>query len=441
LDDEIRQKIIEMLDYGYRSAKFRLALIKEGGFWKILVSRVILDISEPEENKTLFQEENFALEDISVSIDEFKKFINYLGNVHIGNISPEGKAIISKELQFPIGNYYICFVGNFPGSDVSFQSRQYATSHHGLDKPFFIVNYYIHQSISVRSRPRLNLTRAELPFRNATELINHFWGSRFDEGSMEHSCNMYFPTFEASIANFKLNGNNLKLKFDFDSKLTNIGNLSVGIIAEHESDIYRKIHTLDNTYLDVDLGFTPTSVSVFLNNKGKRIDDYNHYDYKPIRVTRTKRRQSRADLITGVADDDYENVPRLFQEELISKLPVQMQSLIIEAENAFHEDLYRATLVLFRSVIEEGVTLLLKQIGKEKELYNDKFEIGLEKKIKLLTQYMPSFEQVRSELNQVKWFGDKATHEAQMPFNEHDIAIKLEPELRLIFTKMAEEMS
>jgi len=441
MDDEINQEIMKLLDGGYRSAKFRLALIKEGEFWKILVSRVILDISEPEESKTLFQEENFALEDISVSIDEFKKFIDYLGTVHIGDISREGKAVIKKELQFPIGNYNICFVGNFPGRESSFQSRQYATMHHGLDKPFFLVNYYIHQSVSVRSRLRLDLTGAELPFESVAELINHFWGSRFEESSMDHSCNMYFPTFEASIVDFKLKGNNLNLKFDFDSNLTNIGNLSVGIIAKHESDTYRKTHALENTSLDVDLGFTPTSVTVYLSNKGKRVDDYNYYNYKPIRVARTSRRQSRADLIAGVSDEDYENDSGLFQEELISKLPEQMQSLIIEAENAFKEDLYRATLVLFRSVIEEGVTLLLKQIGKEKELYNDKFEIGLEKKIKLLTQYIPSFEQVRNELNHVKWFGDKATHEALMPFNEHDIAIKLEPELRLIFTKMAEEIS
>jgi len=40
----------------------------------------------------------------------------------------------------------------------------------------------------------------------------------------------------------------------------------------------------------------------------------------------------------------------------------------------------------------------------------------------------------------IKWFGDKAVHEANMPINEQDIVNILEPKIRLILAKFAEEI-
>ena len=115
MEEEIRNQIKEKIEgYEYKSAKFRLALVKEDPFWKILIANIILDISEPKENKTLLKEENFSLEEIYLSIEKFKKFLDYLAHVYIGDVSPAGKATINKETQFSIGNYDLCFVGNFP---------------------------------------------------------------------------------------------------------------------------------------------------------------------------------------------------------------------------------------------------------------------------------------------------------------------------------------
>lgn len=437
--EEIRNQIKKRIDdYGYSSAKFRLALVKEDSFWKILIAHIILDISEPKENQTLLKEEIFSLEDIYISIEEFKKFIDYLGNVYIGDISRDGNATITKELQFTMGNYNLCFVGNFPSKELYFQGRQRAFAHYGLDKPFYRADYYVHQSVSVKSHPKLDLTGAEIPLRNVSEAVNHFWGTHYDESSLRYYCNIYMPIFEASISYFNLNGEKLHLKFDVDPTLANLDDLSVGIIAEKKPDDYRKTHSLEENKLDVDLGFSPDSVDIYLNHKGKRIDEYNFYDYKPVTVSPSIRRQVRDDL--GLVDN-YEEEETLLQPDLISNLPNQVQSLLIEAEEAFKVGLFRTTVILFRSAIEEGVTLLLKQIGKEKEMYGGKnFEAGLGDKIKMITEYMPSLKQVKNELNHVKWFGDKASHEAQMPFNEQDISKILEPELRLILTKFVEEI-
>ena len=71
---------------------------------------------------------------------------------------------------------------------------------------------------------------------------------------------------------------------------------------------------------------------------------------------------------------------------------------------------------------------MVKQIGKGKELQNNKMEIGLDRKINLISEYMSTFRQVKGELKDVKWFGDKSVHEANMPINEQDILNNLEPD-------------
>lgn len=437
MEQEIRNQIKEKIEgYGYKSAKFRLALVKEDPFWKILIANIILDISEPKENKTLLKEENFSLEEIYLSIEKFKKFLDYLAHVYIGDVSPAGKATINKETQFSIGNYDLCFVGNFPSTELHYLGRQYAKQHHGLDRPFYLADYYIHQSVSPKSHPKLDLTGAEIPLRNASEAVNHFWGIHYDESALRYQCGIYMPLFEANISNFNLTGNKLQLKFETESR-TNLDDLSVGIIAENKTDDYRKKHVLKGNKLDVDFDFNPNSVNVYLYYKGKKFDEYNFYDYEPVSVSPSIRRQVRDDL--GLVDN-YEGEKTLLQYELVSKLPEQVQSILIEAEEAFKAGLFRATVILFRSTIEEGITLMLKQIEKEKEIYDEKFEVGLGKKIKLITEYVPSIRQVKSELTDVKWFGDKASHEARMTINEDDIVKNLEPKLRLILAKFVEEI-
>lgn len=431
-------KIIE--NHDYRSAKFRLVLIKESGFWKILIARIIMDISKPKENLTLLEEENFAIEDIFITIDKFKKFLDYLDDVYIGKISPEGKVEIKEELLFDLGKYKLCFVGNYPGNNISFQSRHDGRRHYGIDAPFYVADYAIHQSVAGRSYPNLDLTSADIPLRNASEAINHFWGTNFEQHNISNSCLICMPIFEASINSAIFKETKMELKIDLDETRANLNDLSASIIAERkEHDDFRKKLGFNEKKLIVDFGFIPERVSVFLNHKSKKLDELNHYDYKPIQIPRSTRPvQYRNDFSLDVSDRDNEK--KLLDQDQISKLPIQIQSLLYEAQNAFVEELYRASAILFRSALEEGITLLLKQIGKESEIYDDKFEVGLGKKIKLISEYVPSFNQVKNEMNDVKWFGDKATHEANMPINEQDISHNLEPKLRSILAKFVEEI-
>lgn len=437
----MKNSIIKIIEtHNYQSAKFRLVLIKELEIWKILTSQAILDISKPKENVTLMEEENFVIADIFVTIENFRKFLDYLDNVYIGKISPEGKAEIKDELLFDLGKYKLCFVGNYPGKDISFHSRDEGRKHYGMDAPFYVADYAIHQSIAGKSYPNLDLTGADIPLRNASEAINYFWKTNYDQNNISNYCNIYMPIFEASINSVIFKETKMELTIDLDETRVKLNDLSLSVIAEKkEHNDFRKKFDLKEKTLTANFSFIPERVSVFLNHKSKKLDELNHYDYKPISLPQTtKRIQYRNDFTLDVNNTHDEQ--QLLDQDLVTKLPHQIQSLLFEAENAFTEGFHRSSAVLFRSAIEEGLTIILRRIGKESEMYENKFEIGLAKKIKLITEYVPSLNQIRNELEDVKWFGDKASHEANMPFNRQDITTRLEPKLRLILVKFVEEI-
>lgn len=428
----------KIADYDYHSAKFRLALVKDGGFWKILIGRIILYIVEPKENKTWIKQNDFVLVDISVSIRKFEEFLTYLDKVNIEKVSSSGNVEINDELQYSLGGYELCFVGNFPSRQLTFYNRKTSKSAHGVDLPMYLADYMVHQSVAARKRPNLDLIETDLPFSSLSDVLNHYWGTNFEEHNIASYCHIFLPTFEASIADVLVENKKAKVAVSLDEKRIKLSDLSLGIIAQNQSQVFRDKKDLKTKNLDFDFRFEPTSIQVYLYLKGKKIDQFNHYDYTPIQVNRpSRRRQNRTDLYP--AFEGYQEGPSLFESDLVSKLPEQIQSLLQEAEEAFQTGLFRATIILFRSAVEEGVTLILKQISKTSELYENKHEVGLGKKINLLIEYVPSFNQVKSELNDLKWFGDKATHEASMPVNASDITNNLEPKFRIILSKFSEE--
>jgi len=384
--------------------------------------------------------------------------MEYLGHVYIGDISPAGNVTISKELQFTIGKYDLCFVGNFPGNTIDFFGREVGKDHHGIHKPIYTTWYAIHQSVGVKKYPKLDLTGAEIPLRDVTEAINYFWGTNYEPHSLSHSCTIYMPIFEASISSFRIDDYEneplshspcyILLEFDIDPKRTKIEDLSCGIIAEKrsnsfrdqsKSDSFRHQFGIQDNLLSVDLEFVPDSVSVYLNHKGKRIDEYDYYNSQLDSPTFLDTIQPKINSSSLIKDDKSQD--SLLDLELVSKLPSHIQSLLFEAEEAYKHRLYRTTAILFRCVLEESVTLLFKKVGKYDTLFNDKnFEMSLVKKIQIISDYLPHLSRVKKELESLKWFGDTAAHETKMRIREKDIS-EIEPKLRRFLTKLVEDLS
>lgn len=436
MEETVRLQIIEKAkNYGYKSAKIQLALVKDINIWKIVMGKIFLDICNPKENHTHLKEENFALEDIWITFDYFEKFMNYLGRVYSGDVFKDGKTEITDELLFKFGDYKLCFVGNFPSKELRFQSSQDGKNHYGVDYSFYYQDYAINSSVAAERYPELDLTGAEIPLKSMFEALNYFWGTRYEEHtSLSHYCSIYLPIFEAKIESFEIRDKEVSIKITANEDRTKLEELSIGFIAKDTSGKdYRKKYVLQKNVLDVKLEFNPNQIYAYLYLKKKKIDECDYYNYQQPRVVLTNR------TIDPSFIGRKEIEIRLLDENILGNLPPQIQSLLLDSETAFNSGLYRAAAIMFRSAIEEGITLLLKQIGKEDELQNNKMEIGLDKKINLICEYMPTFKQAKGEFKDVKWFGDKSVHEANMPINEHDIIDNLEPKIRLILAKFVEE--
>jgi hypothetical protein len=95
---QITEKATKM---GYKSVTCRLALIQENEDWKIFNARFVFDIVNPTGQQTIFKKKNFALEDFSLSVEDFYKFLNYLKRVYVGNIKFQGQSFeITEDLLF-----------------------------------------------------------------------------------------------------------------------------------------------------------------------------------------------------------------------------------------------------------------------------------------------------------------------------------------------------
>ena len=450
-EEAIRNLIKERIDkYGYNSANFRLALMKEGELWKIIIAKIVLDISNPQGQKTLLNENNFALEDISVSLEEFRQFLDYLKAVYVGNIKFQGSSVnITTDILFKIGSYKLCFVGNFPSRELYFFGRQVSKEYHGIDRPIYQADYAIHDSVTAKAYHKLDLTGHEVPLRNVTEALNYYWGTHYEQHSMYTGSSIYMPIFDASIASCNLEGTCFKLEFDINTSRTKTSELSLAVIAQGKDSEYRKRHELSNSKLEIDLGFKPNYASIFLNKDKVRIDEFNYHSHSlqtPVRIPQVfTRSRSQVREAVGEVEDDTETKTQaekepkpLFDQDVITNLPKQIQTLLIEAQNAFNNELYRSVVILLRSILEEGITLVIKQSGKEQHLYEGDFEAGLQKKIRILLDSVPLFRQNKVELDTIKWFGDKATHESTYPIRKSDITDNIEPKFRLFLVKLIE---
>lgn len=447
--EKIKQKIASM---SYNSANFQFGLIKENEEWKIAIGRIVLDIDQPQGHKTLIELESLRLEDFSVSIKEFEEFLEFLGKSNIGNIQFIDSTPQLTELNYyTLGNYRLCIIGNFPTDELYFLTRQMGRDYHGIDKPTYHLPYAVNTSVMAKSFARIDLTGYAIPFRTMAEAINHFWGTKYDLYQLQsNGFNLYFPIYSASITRCKVKDTQVKLELDIATNLVKPDQLSIGIIAQNQNQTFRdRYKVLDKTF-EIKLELIPEDIHFYLIKDTEKLDEYYWQSQEKQKRTSdiiagiSSEKGSRTSLRKGVQTTTFEGEPEeesvnLFAQNLIEKLPEHLQILLTEAENAYNNDLYRATCILLRTALEEAITLILKQTGNEKEIYNDRnYEVGLQKKIDRLVGAVPTYGQMKKELENIKWFGDNATHEAIMPFYKKDIVTTLEPQFRKFLAKMIE---
>jgi len=271
----IREKINEL---DYKSVNARFVLVKDYR-WKVLICRFIFDIDDPHKHNTLLKKENFAIEDFSLSLEEFQKFLNYLKTVDIGSgVKIDSDSDITENMLFRLGNYKLCLAGNFPSRELEFYGRQIMLLHHGIQKPGYFTSYYIDSKIGAQLPRNLDLADCEIPFRDGVEAINHFWKTNFEHHQLNsRNCQFYMPTYSASLEKVSLDNTKFKIKFDIGSN-TKKEDLSLSVIAKAQGNHrYNKKHNISSEKMEVDIRFTPNDASLYLVKKKKTIDEFNYY--------------------------------------------------------------------------------------------------------------------------------------------------------------------
>ena len=232
----------------------------------------------------------------------------------------------------------------------------------------------MHSSVAANRYPELDLTNSEIPFDNVIDAQNYFWNMKYETHSdLSHYLSIYLPIFEGHIDTVEIRDTEIGIKFSINREHTKLEELTVGFIAKDTSgNTYRKKYDLEKNELNVKLEFKPNEVNIYLYLKNNKIDEYKYYDYKETRMLLVNKPQGLS------FPENNEEESLLLEKNIVNKLPPQIQNLLSDGETTFNSGLYRATAIMFRSAIEEGITLLLKQIGKEEDLQNNKMEIGLD---------------------------------------------------------------
>jgi len=444
--DKIKQKISQNQ---YKSANLQFAIKKEDGQWKIAIARLVFDIQEPQQNKIHVVYEDFRLEDVCLSISKALEFLEYLAKSNINNV-PVVNSIpqITDEHYFELGQYKLCFAGNFTSDDLYFLSRDKSKDYHGIGRPVFETFYSLPQFILSKTYNRLDLSSYKIPFRNVAEAVNHFWGTNYDTYQMaNNNFHLYLPVYDASIVGCKIKDKHVKLTLDINQERAKPEELSVGVIAEDETNDFRDRLNVTGDILEFDLSLIPNTAYFSLSKGNERLDEYHwqsstekaRIDGIMTSISREKTPFSKFDInVTNLPPKETERKLE-FDHNIVEKLPEVVQALLFEARESCNHQLYRSTAILFRTTLEELVTIILRKSGKENELVNERgYELSLEGKIDLLSKLPDGFTKMKDDLNIVKWFGDKATHQALMPVYEKDILDNLEPKMRLFLVKYIE---
>jgi len=268
---QIKDRIFKM---GFNSVNFRLSLIKEENRWKIFLARVIFEIEKPRGRILHHKQDDFIIEDFSISIEDFNKFLDYLKRVDIGNITFEdGKAIIPDESLYSIGDHKLCFAGNMTNGNIMFLRRSHGLIH-GIDHPLYMIQYFIHSSILATSYQRIIVISQEIPLADVIDAINHFWGTNYESYSISHDFPIYMPVYDGSIASCNFGKNGMIVKIDTDNKKIDQKELSVSIVVDKKLGDYRKKLVLNSTSVVFDISFDPQYARIFLHKDNEMLDEY-----------------------------------------------------------------------------------------------------------------------------------------------------------------------
>jgi hypothetical protein len=119
----------------------------------------------------------------------------------------------------------------------------------------------------------------------------------------------------------------------------------------------------------------------------------------------------------------FPSTPPLIHSEFLETLPSDISECLDEANRCFASNCYHACSMMLRKSIEVAASKKIRQMNKEERLYDGRYEIGLEKKLDILTELMTKIRKYIDEIKIVKWFGDIGAHDPRTPITANELQL------------------
>lgn len=294
-------------DVGYQSVNFDLALTKEGELWKILFSRIVFDVSEPSKPITFLEDDNFVIKRFSISINQFNEFFDYL--IRMGAITSPDFSKLTDGFLYTIGDYKLCFLGNFLPNRYDFHGRERAKRLYGIDKPIYRIEYSLQNSVISHSYQSIDVSGHTEPFTSVFDAVNYHWHTQWQQYHLPSvSCGIFLPIFDASIKNVEFVGNYFNVELDLPSNSNKINELSVGINTNKDGQLFVQRFPIEKNVVRITMPFKPTFATLFLHKNKEKLDEY----YWNLTESITDKTEQGETMPLEIPYDDFESVMKVF---------------------------------------------------------------------------------------------------------------------------------
>jgi hypothetical protein len=126
---------------------------------------------------------------------------------------------------------------------------------------------------------------------------------------------------------------------------------------------------------------------------------------------------------------------QLIDPTFLSTLPGDIAACLDEGNRCFVANCNYAAAIMLRKSIEVASFKKLLQLNKRDRLYDGKYEIGLDKKLDVLTEVYPKIGRYVDEIKLVKWFGDVGAHDSRTPIEPSELQI-VAPKLKAFLVNL-----
>lgn len=381
---------------------------------------------ESSQREVIYSSSGLILFRKATSLKEVDDFIEYC--LATRRRYEETNQIPVNEQGFKIGSHVVELFENFTTDRLDFwgSARAKASWFLKSERPFFIVQYALHDSVRPRLPRPFSLHDGDPPFAHPREVYKHYFSTDVGDGA-DPWVGIVVPVHAAWIRSFRQVSKVLVV--DLKASMSSFSGLFFSAICRKKdgTDVRERIQ-VKGLRITLPLSFKATSIDLALFLDELQIDFIEWH--APARRRRT------LDIYNPISlDAPSEPSELLFPETFLNAQPNDVRRCLQEANGCANHGFWVAARLMLRKAVDIAVNLRLKQLGKEDEICVNDQEKSLSARLELLASHAPGIRRDIRDILVIKWFGDKGAH-SRMAVFENDIRSIVAPKLRSFLTHL-----